>query len=50
MEKDTEKKIIYQCCILKTLADIDTIEDLYRYSPKTEQAESKNAKIKNVII
>ena len=47
-EQTTEKvrKNILSYGILKTLVDIDTMEDLYRYSPNPNKAGSENENYK----
>jgi len=44
MEKVQKNNL--SCSILKTLVDIDTIEDLYRYSPNPNKPEVKNENYK----
>ena len=44
MEKIRENNL--SCSILKTLVDIDTIEDLYHYSPNPNNPEVKNENYK----
>lgn len=44
MEKVQKNNL--SCSILKTLVDIDTIEDLYRYPPYTNKPEVKNENYK----
>ena len=44
MEKVQKNNL--SCSILKTLVDIDTIEDLYHYSPNPNKPEVKNENIK----
>ncbi|MCR4321078.1 MAG: TIGR04282 family arsenosugar biosynthesis glycosyltransferase [Candidatus Brocadiaceae bacterium] len=44
MEKIQKNNL--SCSILKTLVDIDTIEDLYRYSPNPNKPEVKNENYK----